>query len=107
MSVPNDTPVAVAVKPVTPALLATALMSYTTTPALGAVTLLISILVAVPEQIVSLAGVAVITGRGSTFTVNICEVPVQPPADGVIVYSTVATLLVAFTSTSLIAPVPL
>ena len=47
--------------------------------------LLRAILVALPEQIVWLAGVAVATGRGLTVIVTVIGVPLQPPATGVIV----------------------
>jgi hypothetical protein len=43
------------------------------------------ILLALPEQIVCVGGVAVATGTGLTVIVTLIGVPVQPPADGVIV----------------------
>lgn len=41
--------------------------------------------VALPEQMVCVAGVAVTVGTGLTVTVTVIGVPGQPPAEGVIV----------------------
>jgi hypothetical protein len=48
--------------------------------------------VALPEQIVCVAGVAVAVGAGLTVTVVVTAVPGHPPTDGVIVYVAVPAL---------------
>ena len=59
---------------------------------------------ALPLQMVWLAGVAVDTGKGKTVTVSVNGVPVQPFANGVMVYLTSAPAAVGLVSTSFIVP---
>ena len=60
-----------------------------------------------PLQTVGLTGVAVTVGKGKTVTVSVNGVPVQPLADGVMVYLTWALVAVGFVSTSFIVlPLP-
>lgn len=63
--------------------------------------------VAVPEQIVWVAGVAVTTGIGFTVMVTVTGVPVHPLADGVIEYTAVpAVVPVAVSVCAIDVPLP-
>ena len=76
-----------AVAPVTPD-------CVTVQPKVVPVTLLVSAMdVALPEQIVGAEGVAVAVGFGFTVIVTEIGVPVQPPAEGVMVYTTVPAVV--------------
>ena len=65
------------------------------------------VVIAVPEQIVCEAGVAVASGVGFTSTVAVIGVPVQPLAVGVMVNVTVTGDAVVLVSVPLIFPEPL
>lgn len=63
--------------------------------------------VALPEQMVADDGVAVTAGFGFTVTVTETGVPVQPPAEGVMVYTTVpAVVPVAVSVCAMLVPLP-
>lgn len=103
VNVPDISPVPLAAIPVTFTLLS--LVQVYTVPA----TLPLSTIVVIadPEQIVCVAGVATAFGIGFTTTVALKPGPVQPLAIGVMVKVTVTGALLVFVKLPLIVPEPL
>lgn len=103
MSAPLISPEPFAAIPVTiPAL---SLVHANVVPAVALLNAIV--VIAVPEQIVCDAGVAIATGVGFTSTVAVIDGPVHPAAVGVIVNVTVIGEVVVFVNTPLISPEPL